>query len=1009
MKASYQKRYKSLLNSLAVGVVVHDKEGKIVDYNQKAKEILELNDNLLRDSQARSEHWSFVNEEGELLSEDSYPVNQILKTGEPVSERITGIIHEGKNDTLWFKINGLPIKNEIGEICEVMISFIDISDEKRAIKRSTNREKAYQQLFQTMSQGVIYQHADGSIITANPSAEKILNVPAEKLKGMKFSDPRWRMIDEEGVQVEGKNHPSMLAIRKGKTVGPVIRGVYVPEREKYIWLKLTAIPQYREGEKTPWSAYSTFEDITEKTEKDGELRKLSTAVEQSQVSVVITDTEGCIEYVNPKFESVTGYSANEVLGKNPRLLNSGEQKPEFYAEMWDTILSGNTWRGEFKNRKKNGELYWESANISPVVDRKGVTTHFLALKEDITKLKNQERVLKESEKRFREIFETLPEISVQGYNADREVIYWNKASEHLYGFTKEEALGRKLEELIIPDEMKQNVVSDIKNAIENNVSIPSSELVLKDAYGFRVPVYSNHTILINQDNKKELYCIDIDLRELKDKEAKLRKTEERYRSIIEVSDIGAWEYEIDQGELWLSMENFALLGYDMDEIQYEPEEGLDIWKNNLHPEDCERALRKFENYVTGDLKGTYEDQFRLLKKDGTSLWVLLRGRALNNPDGTTSRTILGTNIDITDRKAYEERIKESDLYHRSLLETIPDLIFVLDREGRFLDYNASTENLYVNKNEFLGYSIKEIFPKEIAFSHQEATKRTLKENRPVEFQYSLFENGSKREFSSKVAAFGRDKVITVVRDISERENNIRKLENLLKIKEQQNQKLSNFTHIVSHNLRTHSANMKGLLSLLEIEKPELIQDQYIQMVVESVDYLGETIDNLNQVLKIHNVQHDNLPVIDVGSRLEKNIIQVSHLAENAEVEIINTVTKDIKIQVLPSYIDSIIYNMLTNAVKYRSHERDSFLKIYCEQEDGFVVLAFQDNGLGIDLDLYGSKIFGMYQTFHSNKDSVGLGLFITKSQIEEMGGSIQVTSSVDVGTTFKIRLPYEKN
>jgi len=1009
MKASFKKRYKSLLNSLSAGIVVHNTDTKIIDCNQKAKEILGLEEESLNNYSALPESWHLINEEGEELPVESYPVHRILQNGNPVDEQIIGIRQNNDHSEAWFRVSGLPILDEKGEICEVMISFIDISDEKRAIKRSEDRDRAYQQLFQTMSQGVIYQNSDGHIITANPSAERILNLPADQIKGMHSNDTRWRMIDEEGTPVEGKNHPSMLAMRAGKVVGPVIRGMYVPEWEKYVWLKLTAIPQFKEGESRPWSAFTTFEDITEQREKDAELRKLSTAVEQSPVSVVITDTEGRIEYVNSKFESITGYSANEVLGKNSRVLNSGEQKPEFYEEMWDTILLGNIWRGEFKNRKKNGDLYWESATISPILNEQGVAAHFLALKEDITKLKTQEIKLKESEKRFRELFETLPEISVQGYNANREVIYWNKASERLYGYTKEQSLGKKLEDLIIPEEMKQDVVHKIKRSVENNISIPSSELVLKHADGSSVPVYSNHTMIQNQHDEKELYCIDINLKELKEKEAKLRKAEERYRSIIEVSNIGAWEYDIERDELWLSPKNFSMLGYDREEKHYDPGDGLDAWKNNLHPDDRENAFNKFQDYISGDLNETYEDQFRLLHKNGSPVWVFLRGRILKNPDGTLSNSFLGTHIDITDRILYEEKIKESDLYHRSLLETIPDLIFVVDRKGRFLDYNATEQNLYVNKDEFLGYSIEEIFPEEIAFSHQQATERSFKENKPVEFQYSLFENGSKRDFSSKVTAFGREKVITIVRDISERESNIRKLEKLLKIKEQQNKKLSNFTHIVSHNLRTHSANMKGLLSLLEIEKPELVKDQYIQMVAASVDYLGDTIDNLNQVLKIHNAQNDNVPSISLLTHLEKAIKQVTHLAEKNKVKIINDVSEDIKVQALPSYMDSVIYNMLTNAIKYRSEERESLVKIFCKKEDDSVVLAFQDNGLGIDLDLYGSKLFGMYQTFHSNKDSVGLGLFITKSQIEEMGGSIQVTSSIEVGTTFKIRLPYGKN
>ena len=114
------------------------------------------------------------------------------------------------------------------------------------------------------------------------------------------------------------------------------------------------------------------------------LQKLSRAVEQSPSSVVITDMEGRIEYVNSKFEQVTGFTREEAIGDNPRVLKSGEQSPEFYKTMWDTIKAGREWRGEFCNRKKNGELYWEAASISPVRSPDGDVTHFVAVKEDIT-------------------------------------------------------------------------------------------------------------------------------------------------------------------------------------------------------------------------------------------------------------------------------------------------------------------------------------------------------------------------------------------------------------------------------------------------------------------------------------------------------------------------------------------------------------------------------------------------------------------------------------------------
>lgn len=136
-------------------------------------------------------------------------------------------------------------------------------------------------------------------------------------------------------------------------------------------------------------------DLVEKKRNlaEAQYRKLSQAVEYSPNTVIITDVHGNIEYVNPKFAQLTGYTPEEVIGQNPRFLKSGETPPEEYKRLWDTIISGGEWRGEFYNRKKNGEYYWERASISPIRDAEGVITHFLAVKEDITERKNFEAQL----------------------------------------------------------------------------------------------------------------------------------------------------------------------------------------------------------------------------------------------------------------------------------------------------------------------------------------------------------------------------------------------------------------------------------------------------------------------------------------------------------------------------------------------------------------------------------------------------------------------------------------
>jgi PAS domain S-box-containing protein len=188
----------------------------------------------------------------------------------------------------------------------------------------------------------------------------------------------------------------------------ILSGVEVPPLEHRIqckdgkikWVCDTNI-LIRDNQGKLTSYDGVIKDITERKLAENELRKLSRAVEQSPVTVVITDINGNIVYVNPKFTEITGYSKDEVLGKNPRILKSGEMPEENYKNLWQTITSGNEWNGEFHNKRKSGELYWELASISPIVNSNGEILNFLAIKEDITNRKIYEKALFESERKYR--------------------------------------------------------------------------------------------------------------------------------------------------------------------------------------------------------------------------------------------------------------------------------------------------------------------------------------------------------------------------------------------------------------------------------------------------------------------------------------------------------------------------------------------------------------------------------------------------------------------------------
>ena len=214
-------------------------------------------------------------------------------------------------------------------------------------------------------------------------------------------------------------------------------------------------------------------DITERKHAEEQYRKLSVAVEQSPVTIVITDREGNIEYVNPCFSKTTGYSAEEVIGEKPSILKSGEQPPAFYQKLWQTILRGEIWYGEFHNRKKNGELFWEKVTIGPITDLKGNITHFIALKEDITERKFIEQALRESEEKYRGLVETSIHGVIIAQDNPLRIAFASKPMKAILGYQPEELeqmTSGKILEVVYPDDrrifferFRQRLAGDGKN------------------------------------------------------------------------------------------------------------------------------------------------------------------------------------------------------------------------------------------------------------------------------------------------------------------------------------------------------------------------------------------------------------------------------------------------------------------------------------------------------------------------------------------------------------------
>ena len=271
----------------------------------------------------------------------------------------------------------------------------ELEKEREALRRADEELRFRNIILSTQQEasidGILVVDENNSIISYNKRFIEIWEIPPQLVES-KDDEPVLQYVATKPVDPEGflarvkylyehkdeKSHEE-IALKDGRTF------------DRYSAPMVGADGTY-------YGRVWYFRDITERKRSEEELRKLSRAVEQSPASIIITDLHGNIEYVNPKFTEVTGYSFEEVRGKNPRILKSGETPPEEYRKLWETITAGDEWHGVFHNRKKDGTLFWERASISSVRDTSGAITHFLAVKEDITNQKSLENQFRQAQK-----------------------------------------------------------------------------------------------------------------------------------------------------------------------------------------------------------------------------------------------------------------------------------------------------------------------------------------------------------------------------------------------------------------------------------------------------------------------------------------------------------------------------------------------------------------------------------------------------------------------------------
>ncbi|KLT68269.1 MULTISPECIES: PAS domain-containing sensor histidine kinase [Flavobacterium] len=487
----------------------------------------------------------------------------------------------------------------------------------------------------------------------------------------------------------------------------------------------------------------------------------------------------------------------------------------------------------------------------------------------------------------------------------------------------------------------------------------------------------------------------------------IKESNEKYDIVAKATSDTIWDWKIQKDSIGWNKGIESVFGYNHKEVGKTSK----WWFDKIHPEDSIRMSIKLYSFIEQKTE-KWQDQYRFRCADGTYKYVLDRGFLLKDENGRAIRMI-GAIQDITKQKEEEQRLK--------LLETV-----ITQSKDSILITEANSASgripkiVYINPafSQMSGYQPNEIIGKSTNIfnkgpnSDSDELKKLLKaiKNEEECLIETIGYTKQKEEYwvrFSMIPIFNNEGVIShwisIQRDITDEKKLETEKEHLIRELTQNNKDLKQFSYITSHNLRAPLSNLIGLLNLIEdipIENPEL--EEILAGFNKSTHLLNETINDLVKVI-----------IIKDNPSMQKEEVSLKEVFENVfsqlsfQIELHKPIIK-LKFDRVPllntnkAYIESILLNLLTNSIKYKSENRKLKISIIAEQIDHKAILTFKDNGIGIDLERNKDKVFGLYQRFHNYPDSKGLGLYLVKSQVETMGGTISIESEVNKGTTFTI-------
>lgn len=756
---------------------------------------------------------------------------------------------------------------------------------------------------------------------------------------------------------------------------------------------------------------------------------LSSAIEQAAGGVIITDKNGVIEYVNPSFEKLYGYAAEEIVGKNPNILKSGKDSNDFYTRLWTTLSQGDVYAGEFINKNKNGKLYYWEGSITPIKNKRGTITHYVSVGYDVTEKREAEEALKQSEKKYRMLHDSMTDAFVR-VDMTGNLIEFNNAFKKMLGYSEEEL--HKLTHVDLTPEKWHSFEAKIVNEqiMKRGFSdVYEKEYVKKDGKIFPVEL---RTYLISDENAQPsaMWAIVRDITERKQSEDALRENEHKYRTLIETTDTG---FVIIDGEGRVhdaNLEYVRLTGYDT--LQQIIGKNVTEWTAEHHrARNAEEVKKCFQQGYVRNLESDY------VNAQGNFTPIEINATVLQTVKG---KLILTLCRDITERKQVEEALKESEEKYRNLVERANDGILII-QDGLIKYANPYITKLWVGdiqellETSFLKYVHPDFFTKVT-----DIYKRRMA-GEPVEAKYEMAimnKSGEKREIEINAGLInykGKPADLVIIHDITERKAVEDKLAVSNAMLQKQIIELQNSKKAISILLeevtskRDENARLFDIVSKRQQQLEVLSRELIFIEEQERKKFSQDLHDSLGQILTTLKINVElAVGKADSGnSELQNYLNECATLSEeamnearqlsyalrpsvlddfglNAALRMLVTQTqKRINISIeLSLDVDDIRYDPIIETVIYRivqegmtniaKHSKASKAWVQLMRRNSVLALSIIDNGIGFTHE----KI--------NETQELHFGLRNIRERVEFLGGKLYIETGIGKGTEIAVEI-----